>query len=127
MRLGLLVFIAAGIELAGCRAGPRDLSRAAPDAGVFLPETIGALSLEHVEAFPPEFRDAASAAANRIAQSGKDPALSFAQVAKHSDDEVVIHVWPASMFGGKKPTGGGGRTLYFRRSERKIVRGEAWQ
>jgi len=121
------IFIAAGFALTGCRTDRRDSSPAASDAEVFLPETIGALSLKNVEAFPQEFRDAASAAATRIAQDGKDPALSFAQIAKRSDDEVVVHIWPASMFGGRRPTGAGGRSLYFSRSARKIVRGEAWQ
>jgi hypothetical protein len=127
MRLACLLIVASAIVSAGCRAARKDSSHAASDAGVFLPETIGALSLEHVEAFASEFRDAASAAAARIEQDGKNPALSFAQVAKHSDDELVVHIWPAPMFGGRRPMGGGGRSLYYSRSAGRIVRGEAWQ
>jgi hypothetical protein len=83
--------------------------------------------LEHPEAFPPDVRDAAAAAAARLVREGKNPALSYVQFAKLSDDEVVVHVWPASMFGGKRPHGGGGRSLYFSRRVGKIVRGVAWQ
>jgi hypothetical protein len=108
----------------GCRGGePRGQS----DSGVFLPDTIGALSLANIDAFPLEFREAAAAAAIQVTQAGKDPALSFAQIANGKDDEIVIAVWPASMFGGNKPKGGGGRTLYFSRTSRQIVRRQAWQ
>jgi hypothetical protein len=127
VKAAFLFFMAAGFPLAGCRTDRQDSTRAAADAGAFLPETIGAVSLEHPEGFPPEFRDAATAAAARLAREGKDPALSFAQFVKLSDDEVVVHVWPASMFGGKKPHGGGGRSLYFNRRVGKIVRGIVWQ
>ena len=107
-----------------CRTSER---RAQYDSGVFLPETIGALSLEDVEVFRPEFRDAAAAARLRIVQAGRNPSLSFAQMRNESEDEVVIDVWPASMFGGPRPKGNGGRTLYYSRKAQKIVRGEAWQ
>ena len=127
MRAAFLLMIAAEIALAGCRADRPAPWQAAYDAGVFLPETIGAFPLEHAEAFPPAFRAAVSAAAVHLSRAGKNPALSFAQVAERSDDEVVVHIWPASMFGGRRPTGGGGWSLFFSRSEGKIVRGEAWQ
>jgi hypothetical protein len=92
-----------------------------------MPATIGALSLDNIEAFQPEFREAAAAAALRLTQDGKNSAYSFAQIARRSDDEIVIHVWPGSMFGGTRPSGGGGTSLYFSRSAHRIVRGEAWQ
>jgi hypothetical protein len=119
--VGILVVFA---SCTGCRGGEPQVSR---DAGVFLPDTIGALSLDKVDAFRPEFREAAAAAALRITQDGKSPALSFAEIANASNDEIVIHIWPASMFGGTKPRGGGGKSLYFSRKGRRIVRGEAWQ
>jgi len=128
MRIGRLFLIAGGLALpfAACRAERKSASPIV-DGGTFLPETIGALSLGHVEAFPLEFREAAAAAALRITQDGRDPALSFAQIANRLDDEVVVHIWPASMFGDRRPRGGGGRSFYFSRKAHKIVRGEKWQ
>ena len=117
----LLIAIATSVS---CRSSE---GRAQHDAGVFLPETIGAISLEDVELFRPEFRDAAAAARLRIVQAGRNPSLSFVQIQSRSEDEVVIDVWPASMFGGPRPKGGGGSTLHFSRQAQKIVRGEAWQ
>jgi hypothetical protein len=122
-RLGVASVLVVAISV-GCRSGER---RVRQDSGVFLPETIGAISLEDVEAFRPEFRDAASAARLRIVQAGQNPSLSVVEMRNRSEDEVAIDVWPASMFGGPKPKGGGGRTLYFSRKAQKIVRGEAWQ
>lgn len=124
MRISLVVMIAVGI---GCQSSGSTKSRLARDAGLFLPETIGALSLEDPGAFQPEFREAAAAAAQRLTQDGKNPAHSFAQISKVTDDELVVHVWPASMFGGSRPKGGGGKSLSFSRSEHKIVRAVAWQ
>jgi hypothetical protein len=92
-----------------------------------LPETMGALALENPEAFPAQFRDAAEAARLHVLRKGKKPALAFAQIAFASNGEIEIHVWPAAMFGGTRPRGGGGYTLYFSPKERRIVRGLSWQ
>lgn len=108
----------------GCH---REAPPVTKDAGLFLPETIGAISLGQVDDFPPEFREAAAAVALRLTQNGKQPAYSFAQVARRSDDEIVVHVWPGSMFGAAKPQGGGGSSWHFSQSTHKIVRVEKWQ
>jgi hypothetical protein len=112
---------------AGCKIeGARD-DASHRDAGRFMPETVGAVSLHDPDVFPPELREAAAAAALRLTQDGSDPSLSFAQIARVSDDEVVIHIWPAAKFGGRKPRGGGGKSLTFSRKAHKITRGVAWQ
>lgn len=55
------------------------------DAGLFMPETIGALSLEDPEAFAPEYREAARTAALYLTQRGRRPDLAFAQISRASD------------------------------------------
>jgi hypothetical protein len=125
--LVLALVACGGLVSEGCQRSGSNDSPASSDAGLFLPGTIGAMALDRVEDFPSEFQEAAAAAAARIAQYGKNPALSFATIAKRSDDEIVVNIWPASKFGGSRPKGGGGSTLYFHRSAHQFVRAEAWQ
>jgi hypothetical protein len=86
-----IVMMCGGLAIDGCRESRSNDSPAPSDAGLFLPDTIGAIALDHVEAFPPEFQEAAAAAATRIAQIGKSPALSFATIAKRSEDEIAVN------------------------------------
>jgi hypothetical protein len=111
-----------------CSKGETDTSHRRRDGGrVFLPQTIGALSLDDPGAFQPDFREAVEAARAELLRKGKNPALSFAQISVVPPDEIIIHVWPASMFGAERPAGGGGRSLTFSRRSHKIVKGVAWQ
>lgn len=52
---------------------------------------------------------------------------AVSDVARRSDDEIVIHIWPAKQFGGRRPRGGGGETHYFSRKAHEITRALAWQ
>jgi hypothetical protein len=100
------------------------------DGGPFLPETIGALSLQDPEAFPPEYRDAARAASAYVVRLGWRPELRFAQARTMSVDDVVLEVWPASAFSPKgrpRVAGGPGVTIHFNPEKGTIERALRWQ
>jgi hypothetical protein len=122
-----MIFTLCALSLHCSKSEPKGTHGRRDGGGLFLPETIGALPLDDPEAFQPDFREAVHTVRAELVRKGKDPALAFAQISVVSPDEIVIHVWPASMFGAERPTGGGGRSLYFSRKSQKIVRGVAWQ
>jgi len=97
------------------------------DAGLFLPETIAAISLGDPETFAPEYREAARAAALYLIQHGRTPSMTFARMSNRPTGEVAVDAWPASMFGHEKAEGGGGMTLLFQPRTHQIEKALKWQ
>lgn len=124
----LVLLIAAGVGQTAC--SQQEARSSGEDAGPFMPETIGALSLNDPEAFPPDVREAARAASLYFVQKGMRPELHFAQVAVRASGEIELAVWPASAFSPKgRPHSlrGGGVTLHFNPKTNRIDRALGWQ